>query len=221
MTSDEFAVKYDLQQRITDGPVRTHFALSRSAKIVALVHYLKGGETRENAARLAQVKALADAPRRVVLDVCDVEGTPVVVTRFLLNFTTFDAWLATQSAAPPTQAPAPPAGNAASSTAPPAAGERRPDAPAPTYTPPPDAPEKAGGEFTHLFGAPVSPEPPPAPTPTPGPPQTAPRRGSFTQLFGKLVVPEAGPPPPAPLPETPPLRPATPYGATKRWDTTN
>ena len=253
MTSDEFASKYAVDLQITKGPVRSHFAVSRSAKVVAMVHYLEGGESRENAARLAQVRALADSRPHVVLEVCDVEGTPVVVTRFILNFRTFDAWLATESAAPPTQAHAPAAGNTASSNAPDTADERHPDAPAPTRAPPtvriervapppaaaetapsasaapgdftrrfrpprsapippspaaptqpprapatpPDAPQKAGDEFTHLFGAAASQEPPPTPTPSPGPARTAPRRGSFSRLFHKVVVPEAAPPPPA------------------------
>lgn len=291
MTSDEFARKYEVHQQIAKGPVRSHFALSRSAKVVALAHYLEGGETRENAARLAQVKALADSPRHVVLDVCDVEGTPVVVTPFILNFTTFDAWLATESAAPPTQAPAPAAGDAASSAAPPTADARHPDAPAPTppatlpgeitrrfgqpsppsdvpydtstrvaprpagIAPPPEAaetapsasaatseftelfgppqsgpksappaaptaptrtpatppgpPKRATGEVTHFFSAAAIREPPPTPPPSPGPARTARRRGSFTQLFAKLVMPKAGPPPPAPLPETRTPGPAT------------
>ena len=197
MTSDEFASKYDVHQQIAEGPVRSHFAHSRSAKVPALVHYLEGGETRENAGRLAQVKALADSPRHVLLDVCDVEGTPVVVTRFILNFTTFDAWLATESAAPPPRSAPKPATPAA------------PQSPPRTPATPPDAPKKAAGEFTHPFGAAVHREPPPTPTPGPGPARTAPRRGSFSRLFGKVVVPEAGPPPPAPLPETPTSGPFT------------
>jgi hypothetical protein len=232
MTSDEFASKYDVHQQITEGPVRSHFALHRSAKVVALVHYLEGGETRENAARLAQVQALADSGRHVVLEVCNVDGTPVVVTRFILNFATFDAWLAAESAAPPTQAPAPAAGHTA---APDTAAERHPAAPAPTQAlpilrtervapppaaaappPPPAAAETAPsasaapGDFTRLFRSPWS-----APASPPGAPATPPPApqeggGELTRGPGAAASLE---PPPAPPPSPGPARTAPRRGS--------
>ena len=97
MTRDEFASAYDVHKLVVGGPVRSYFGRSRATRVVALVHYLDGGDSPENAARLARVAALVGEGKRLVLDVCEVDGTPVVVTRFILNFTSFDAWLAAEA----------------------------------------------------------------------------------------------------------------------------
>ena len=204
MTHDEFTRAYDVHKLIAEGQVRSFFGRSRTSKVVVLLHHLDGGDTPENAARLARVAALAGEGGSQVLDVCEVEGTPVVVTRFILNFTTFDAWLAAESPTPAAskqpvggapgdftsqfgqQKPRPdrlPSDISTDVTVPlqrvePPPSARQPGRP-PEKTPPAPAPTAPPGEFTKLFRPPGHPpaEPRPA-SQAAAPPSPTPATGA-------------------------------------------
>lgn len=230
MTRDEFESRYQLlQTALRSGQVLTHHALSPDGAVV-MVHIVEGSP--EVAASIERRISVAGPEQRArVLERFDVEGDPVFVTRFILEFEGLDAWLP----ADPDPGAAPPP---ATADAPEAAGAT-PDVPPVEATPP--GPSAAGdddgpGEFTRMFqslasdpapdaGEPSLPPPPPSPAaeapprpaapphpadpeptaPSPSDPQGDEGPGEFTRMF-QALDPAPTPPPPA----TPPPAPAPP-----------
>lgn len=131
-----------------------------------MVHYLDSESPEERAATLARLGALTQPARNKLLEIADVDGSPVAVTLFLSSFVDFATWLDTVSAALPAPPPLPP----------------------PAILAPPAAP--APGDFTHAFQKLDLPRanvvPPPAPNEEQRPTPTPRRAGDFTRVFGKL-----------------------------------
>ena len=128
MTRDEFNTKYDVHKPVAHGGpgvARSFFGRSRETMAVVLVHFLDAGTRPDPQEALTRLQALGPEDRRLVLETCDVDGTVVVVTRFIWDFTTFGAWLLTRSRLPARAEP-------------------------PAVASPP-------GEFTQMFGSPVTP----------------------------------------------------------------
>lgn len=209
MTKHEFARSYQLLRQITRGDVQTHHALASTGAVV-MVHVLRPDGIELKAELLGLIERLASEDRQRVLLVDDVDGTPFIVTRFLLEFSSLREWLEAAASstdrAGPTAEPSPAAGpgeftRAFRAVAP--AAPTSPEHPGLAAQPPPQT-TAPPGEFTRIFGAPqppahspVQPEavPPVQPPTRPAPPAGVP--GEFTRVFG-------GPPPEA----TPPIWPA-------------
>lgn len=150
MTRDEFESRYRLIQEVTrSGGATTHHALGPAGAVV-MVHFLDAATEP----RVRGVLALPEEerPDRFVT-VEEVDGSPVLVTRFIMDFRDLGSWLDQVGA--------------------PSAGGGRPEAPSPGPPPsavegPPARKEAAGGtppgEFTALFRSPAaeSPDSPPA-----------------------------------------------------------
>lgn len=196
MTKDEFAASYELHKPVAEGAIRSYFARRRSSNAVVMVHFLDGGDTPANRDRLARLAALDPEQKRTVLETCEVDSTITVVTRFIWDFTTLDAWLALQSKTPAPRTPA--------AHSPPPRRRRTPDlsdalteplAPFVVTPPPPAGSGPPPGEFTKLFKPPVDPV---------GSGKGAP--GEFTSLFQPPVTPSSAAPgsPPASAPPVPP-----------------
>ncbi|MGH7506180.1 MAG: hypothetical protein ACRELX_11040, partial [Longimicrobiales bacterium] len=128
MTNQEFNASYQLLKQVTDGEARTFHALAATGAVV-MVHML-GEDDARGAELVALIDRLPLSERDRVLSVTDIEGAPVVVTRFLLEFSTLRRWL--ESVVPPEAQRAPVT-----------------DAPA-TDTPQPSENE---GSFTGMFRA--------------------------------------------------------------------
>ncbi|HSM60653.1 MAG TPA: hypothetical protein VK849_07630, partial [Longimicrobiales bacterium] len=121
----------------------TFQALSHAGAVV-MVHFLPAGE---GARRIRQLMdGLEEAEQSRILESAEVDGTPAVVTKFVMDFVSLEAWLrehqspsagrapAPSAPPPPPPAPAPPSGI--------------PEPPAPSG--PASAPGEPG-EFTRLF----------------------------------------------------------------------
>ena len=221
MTNEQFSREYHLLDRLSQGPVVTHHAQSAAGAMV-MVHFLRG-TADENAGIARRLDALTREYRARILAVVDVDGLTAVVTKFILDFTSLEDWLAAgaaQAVASRDEMAAMPAAPVADPL--PVTPPTAPSVEAPLRAPNP-APQAAGpGEFTRLFQAGTSQAAPQAPvTPQPlaatGPP--APQRssgapGEFTLLFrgtppaGSVPQSDAprdpGPPPATPSPPAPP-----------------
>ncbi|HKV73819.1 MAG TPA: hypothetical protein VJN95_04810, partial [Gemmatimonadales bacterium] len=92
-----------------------------------MVHLLDADATAPNQALLGLIDNLPAEDQSKIIERLEVDGAPVIVTRFLLEFTTLGAWLAARSpgipgtavnpAVPrPADAPAPPVVAAADAT---------------------------------------------------------------------------------------------------------
>src|SRR5690606_29656415 len=128
-----------------------------------MVHVLDVGTPAQRKALAERVAVVRSSGTDRILDVLEVEGLTAVVTRFMLDFTSFQAWI--DEVAP--AGTASPTGTAAGGEFTRlfrATGDSR-EAP-PTLAPPPDpvplagggeAPATPAGEITGLFGAMESP----------------------------------------------------------------
>lgn len=206
MTNEQFSREYHLLDRLSQGPVVTHHAQSATGAMV-MVHFLRGNAD-ENAAIVRMLDALTPERRARILARVDVDGVAAVVTKFILDFTSFQEWLSTGAAhvasrqenapasppaattiptplTPEVPTAAPPAEPPPVSNSPAAASI---DAPVP-IAPPPSRP--AGpGEFTRMFQSagpsaaahraesPADPTPPAPVAPRPGAPASAPPAGA-------------------------------------------
>jgi hypothetical protein len=168
--------------------VATRGARSFLAQQVALgrmvmVHYLDSETPEQRTATLARLDALKPPAREKLVEIADVDGSPVAVTQFISSFVDFSTWL--DQVSPASAIPAP--------------------------TPTPKVVESAPGNFTRAFNKidipaappvipraveprPVVPTPPPAPTPARAQAKPA---SDFTKIFGKV---DLGPSTPAPAP---------------------
>lgn len=157
MTSTEFAAKYRLLKNVATCGARSFLAQQIALGRMVMVHYLDSETPEQRAATLARLDALPPRAREKLLEVADVDGTPVAVTLFISSFVDFATWLdAVSPAAPaakPIPAPAPSPGEftrAFNNAERPKSGGivTAPPPPAPI----PEAPRKAPGEFTRIFG---------------------------------------------------------------------
>lgn len=162
MTSIEFAAKYRLLKNVATRGARSFLAQQVELGRMVMVHYLDAEDIEQRATTLARLEALRPPGRDKLLEIADVDGTPVAVTLFISSFKDFATWL--DSVIP--HAPAP---------------QQLSTAPAAPSQP---------GEFTrafHKLEAPTSPVIA-APPPEPAPKRDAPKRtpGEFTRIFGKV-----------------------------------
>lgn len=205
MTKDEFRERFQLFRKMAAGAVRTYHGMNRYGEGV-MVHLLEGSD-EQNRAMLDRLSTLRAEARDRILEITEVDGQPVVVTDFILDFESFAQWLD----APGPKAPEP---RPASPEPPP-----EPASPAPPEEgrPPFSSVEPPPGEFTRLFGrSPSAEDPSPAAEQDAGPRPTTSPPGEFTMLFGggeagrldagnltpadagQAIEPGAGDPSPAP-----------------------
>ena len=131
---------------------------------MVMVHYLDSEKPEERAATLARLQALTPPARGKLLEIVDVDGSPVAVTLFLSSFVDFATWLDSVSPDLPAPPPLPPPAIAAPPTAP-AAGAftqafRKVDLSSPnvvqSWSPNeerrPAPPPRPAGDFTGIFG---------------------------------------------------------------------
>jgi hypothetical protein len=161
MTSTEFAAKYRLLKNVATRGARSFLAQQVELGRMVMVHYLDAENGEERATTLARLQSLQPPARGKLLEIADVDGTPVAVTLFISSFQDFASWLDSVSPSVPVpQKAAPPAVS-----------------PGPAAAP--------AGEFTRMFSKIESPptpiaRDPVAKTSTPKP------AGEFTSIFGKL-----------------------------------
>jgi hypothetical protein len=164
MTNQEFNASYQLLKQVTDGEVRTYHALAATGAVV-MVHLLRPDNVEQARALLALINGLSPSRRDRILAITDVEGTPLVVSRFLLDFSSFREWLEKETTRAGAQRPEPTTGvyervpgvpPVAPPTAAPSLSQQRTEWPAPARpgaaTPPPAPP-----------APPMAAAPPPAP----------------------------------------------------------
>jgi hypothetical protein len=213
MTSTEFAAKYRLLKNVATHGARSFLAQQVELGRMVMVHYLDSEDARWRAATLERLEALPSGNRGKLLEIAEVDGTPVVVTLFISSFKDFSTWLDSVSA-PATLEPI--------------------DNPKPL--------EKSLGDFTRIFGkvdeTPASATLPPAAklgapkpdedeTPTvimetakpaqpAAPATTRPERpagpdssSSFTAIFGSVGA-SSHSPPDLPAPRSMPVPPPAP-----------
>jgi len=168
MTSTEFAARYRLLKNVATRGARSFLAQQIELGRMVMVHYLDSGTPHERAATLARLEALRPPARGKLLEIADVDGSPVAVTLFLSSFVDFATWLDSVS----------------------------PDQPAPPPLPPPiiAAPvTPVPGDFTRAFQKLETPPPGMMRAPMPNePPRPAPaprHAGDFTGIFGKADEP--------------------------------
>lgn len=236
MTNEQFSHRYHLLDRLSQGPVVTHHAQSANGAMV-MVHSLRGTPD-ENAAVIAKLDALTPERRARILTVVDVDGVTTIVTKFVLDFTSLQDWLATGATQLPPPlpdshtAPVSPAAPLIAPSVPPISPSRAPAGPPPFSS---NAPAGSGpGEFTQLFqsaeppaaaqqavvSTPLAPPSSPAggadPKPVASPPSSSGDPGEFTLLF-RGTPPATSPPvidarlapsPPPPAASVQPIRPA-------------
>jgi hypothetical protein len=92
MTSEELRSRYQVLQRVgREGSVATHLAVAPS-QMVVMIHFLAGPE-EESRDILARVDRLTEPDRARVLDVTQVDGSWVIITKFLAGGQTVREWL--------------------------------------------------------------------------------------------------------------------------------
>ena len=163
---------------------------------MVMVHYLDSGTPHQRAATLARLEALRPPTRNKLVEIADVDGSPVAVTLFLSSFVDFATWLDSVSADQPAPPPLP---SPAMAPAPRSAGDftglfgKVDDTASDTQSSPAESNE---GHTPTLMMEPVKlpRSPKPKPNPTQAPP---PSEGGFTAIFGRLNV-AATPPSNAP-----------------------
>jgi hypothetical protein len=182
MTSTEFAARYRLLKNVATRGARSFLAQQIELGRMVMVHYLDSETPEQRSATLARLQSLQPPARQKLLEIADVDGSPVAVTLFISSFVDFTTWLDSVSAAVPVPPPVP--------VTPPVAVTLPAKAP---------TPEAAAGDFTLAFqkaaSSPFSVPRTPAPAakserkqqePAAPPPRSA---GEFTQLFGKIEGP--------------------------------
>ena len=199
MTNEQFSREYHLLDRLSQGAVVTHHEQSANGAMV-MVHFLRASSD-ENAAIVRELDALMPERRARILTVVDVDGVTAIVTKFMLDFTSFQEWLASGARPPATpRVAATPSAEAGEFTqffkggASAVPLQEAADSPPSVASAPSAAPETPGtpGEFTLYFrGAPhagtsqaqepiepIETAQPTRPSPSPAQPP-----GEFTQMF--------------------------------------
>ena len=188
MKSDEFKGRYQILTQAAEGPVRTYHAMARTRAVV-MVHFIDGTPEQRHSL-LTQLDRLDASARTRVVEKTEVDGTPVVVTRFIFDFTSLGDWLALNGATTNVSVDVP-----------------QPFAPLAAVEPPPGTPPRTVGSetpsgFTGLFQRPLDPASPPPPAAAPPEPGArAAGSGSFTDLF---PMPPEEPAAPSPAPDLAP-----------------
>ena len=211
MTNEQFRQEYHLLDRVGQGSVVTHHAQSATGAMVVMVHFLQG--TAEENSRVLRDLGTLDANHRArVLKVAEVDGQTAIVTKFILDFTTFNEWLASGISSTAAQVVT----DQEPKTAPTTERTQKSSQLAPVEPPPSPEP----GEFTRVFQLPpvstrtsaTAPDfvsPPPAPPQIPEPQPDTP--GEFTRIFRGLPIQSAAVSVPSPPPESqripPPVQP--------------
>lgn len=222
MTRDDFQSRYRLLQTARrSGGAITHHALSPEGAVV-MVHFLDGDPDLV-ASLLERIESAGPSIADRVIERTEVEGTPVLVTRFIMDFEGLDGWLpplppgTSGLGAPPEEGAAKGSREVEASPTPGAPLEREP--------PGTGGSDDGPGEFTRMFRAmggdggapsesppaPPAEPPPPAPAAPPpvAPPPAADEPGEFTRQFGRLDPPVpgedlfGGPPPETPSRDIP------------------
>jgi len=160
MTSSEFAARYRLLKNVATRGARSFLAQQVELGRMVMVHYLDAESVDRQADMLARLQQLRGSGRSKLLEIADVDGTPVAVTLFLTSFVDFAAWLDQVSPAselPVSGPPTPVPGDftrafskleTPATLTPPPAPARAPEAPVTREA----APARAPSEFTQFFG---------------------------------------------------------------------
>ena len=220
MTSTDFAARYRLLKNVATRGARSFLAQQVALGRMVMVHYLDSETPEQRSATLSRLDALKPPAREKLLEIVDVDGSPVAVTLFISSFGDFSTWL-DQVSPVPQAAP----GKAAASTpgeftrafskietpaTPPVMAHKIEPAPprqAPPAAPPPPPPRaaKPPGDFTRIFGKVDAGDPTAAPaarTQTP----SSPTAGGLDSPTLIIETPKAAPrsapsaPPPSPAP---------------------
>jgi hypothetical protein len=234
MTNLEFKTRYQLLKKVSDGRLSTYHALAANGAVV-MVHILDATATDEHARVLALIDRLGPDDRQRILTIDEVDGAPLIVTRFLLDFRDLGEWL-DASVLPAQREAARQIDVEFSPEPPPVALVPHPSEARPASEPGPSAdverpaarPAAAAStsEFTAMFGRPLGEVPSPAepaganrpahesrddslPPPAMDPASTGP--GEFTRMFrAPAPVPPAADAVPAAPTASPPASEAMP-----------
>ena len=101
MTSIEFAAKYRLLKNVATRGARSFLAQQVELGRMVMVHYLDSETPEQRSTTLARLEALQDPARKKLLEIADVDGSPVAVTLFLTSFSDFTTWLDSVSSVAP------------------------------------------------------------------------------------------------------------------------
>ncbi len=199
MRREEFDRRYQLIRLASDGPVRTWHAFAARGTVV-MVHEVAPEAEAEASELVALMARLPAGERERILDIHEVEGVAMIVTRFLMDHASLRSWLEAE------------AGGEAGPTSPPgaatAAGSDAGTAPSPVDEeadtaefPAPDAypsPEETGA-FTRVFRLSSLPDPAAEAAPSPRedlvdapPPPESDAPGEFTRMFRAVARPAEG-----------------------------
>ena len=77
MTSTEFAARYRLLKNVATRGARSFLAQQVELGRMVMVHYLDSEKPQERAATLARLEALTQPARGKLLEIADVDGSPV------------------------------------------------------------------------------------------------------------------------------------------------
>lgn len=221
MLSADFAERYQLVRQATEGSVRTFHAVAQTGAVV-MVHMVDPEARDEHWRVLGLLDRLDPTVKERIVEVGEVDGGPVIVTRFLPDFDSLGQWLEAHGNDPR-------AGERAGQEPPalePPAPKTGPPTPAPPASPP--------GEFTRLFREQTRPHDAATASPAEASPAEASSRdssakkpGEFTQLFRSPLLEDEpiepveaplDPPAPAEIPRAEPGRTERPGpGEFTRW----
>ena len=104
MTSTEFAAKYRLLKNVATRGARSFLAQQVELGRMVMVHYLDAEPAAERGDAVARLEGLSRPARDKLLEIVNVDGSPVAVTLFISSFVDFSTWL-DQVAGPSASAP--------------------------------------------------------------------------------------------------------------------
>src|ERR687896_1726294 len=110
MTSAEFVAKYKLFKPIAERGARSFLAQEVQGHRAVLVHRFDIAPPDENRRLLYGLESIRPEERSSIIEVMDVDGVAVVVTRFTPDFHDLPSWVAQreQQSSPPRQDTEPP-----------------------------------------------------------------------------------------------------------------
>ena len=156
MTSTDFAAKYRLLKNVATRGARSFLAQQVELGRMVMVHYLDSENVEERAVTLERLEALRPPGRDKLLEITEVDGTPVAVTLFISSFKDFATWLDSVGTAAPSTPASQPGEFTRAFSKPDRAPAAPPPAPRAVSTPEPARekakPKKTPGEFTRIFG---------------------------------------------------------------------
>src|SRR5918992_521402 len=94
MTSAEFVAKYKLFKPIAERGARSFLAQEVQGHRAVLVHRLDLAPPDENRRLLGSLDAIRPDERTSIIEVTEVDGVPIVVTRFTPDFQDLPSWVA-------------------------------------------------------------------------------------------------------------------------------